>query len=174
MADDAKVADDVVKVDEDAQMAAVIEKLGKEKVDDYKAAWDMFDKEKKGEITAAEFDKILQQLDEKQSENQRKEVIKQLDKDGDGNITWLEFLNLMQEFEASALGANDEYKQAFDLADTNNDGKIDKDELKALFAQMGDALTDDQIQGMLTHADKDGDGNISFDEFIEMLNPNGV
>jgi len=134
----------------------------------------LFDKEKKGEITVSEFDKILQQLDEKQNESQRKEVIEHMDKDGDGNISWLEFLKLMQEIEASVPRKDDEYKQAFDMADTDKNGKIDKDELKALFAQMGEVLSDDEIQGMLTHADKDGDGNISFDEFIEMFNPNAA
>jgi len=163
--------DDEKKTEEE-QLEEISKKLGKDKVEEFKSAWCLFDSDSKGSITIEEFDKILHKLDESQTKEHREEVIKQMDKDGDGSISWLEFLKLMEEVEAATPAVahdNPEYKEAFNMADTDGNGLIDKAELKALFSQMGETLTDDEINGMLTAADKNGDGGISYKEFVEMF-----
>ncbi len=57
-------------------------------------------------------------------------------------------------------------KLLFAAMDVNNDGTLDKDELKAAFQALGFTwLQDKQVDGILKRADKDGNGVIDYEEF---------
>ena len=58
----------------------------------------------------------------------------------------------------------------FVVMDANNDGTLDKDELKAAFQKLGFTwLQDKQVDGIMNRADKDKNGVIDYDEFEEEL-----
>jgi calcium-dependent protein kinase len=51
--------------------------------------------------------------------------------------------------------------------DTNGDGKLQKDEVKAGYAEFfGRALTDEQVDAMYKQVDADGNGEIDYSEFV--------
>lgn len=65
-----------------------------------------------------------------------------------------------------------DYVKAFDAHDSNKDGKIDADELKAVLiaAGIGNGLTRHAwIKGVMAEMDKDCDGKISYKEFRAAL-----
>lgn len=62
----------------------------------------------------------------------------------------------------------EELRQVFKKYDANNDGKISSSELNAMIINLGQIATEDEIQKMILAADKDGDGFISLEEFIEI------
>lgn len=62
-----------------------------------------------------------------------------------------------------------EAKQAFDLCDINADGRIDKNELKRYFNNIGIPISDKEIDNMMHIADKDRSGYVEFEEFINMV-----
>ena len=51
--------------------------------------------------------------------------------------------------------------------DTDQDGVINRDELKMLLNGVGADLHDDVITEMMRLADADGDGNIDIEEFLK-------
>ena len=61
------------------------------------------------------------------------------------------------------------YKEAFDLIDVNKDGEITMDELKKFFFGLGEKLTDSDIQDMINEADFEGNGTITFESFVKLL-----
>lgn len=98
-----------------------------------------------------------------------KRVIAVLDKNKDGNISFLEFV---QGLNALSAGASNEEKLrfAFQIYDINNDGFISNGELFTVLKMMvGNNLNDVQLQQLVDRtiikADEDFDGKISFDEF---------
>ena len=58
----------------------------------------------------------------------------------------------------------------FDELDTNGNGQLDAEELQAVFAGVGKAISVGTIANMLRLADEDGSGAISFEEFTEIIN----
>ena len=61
------------------------------------------------------------------------------------------------------------YKEAFDLIDKNKDGEITLDELKKFFNGLKENISDADLQDMINEADIEGNGSITFDGFVSLL-----
>ena len=58
-----------------------------------------------------------------------------------------------------------ELRKAFDVMDANKDGFVTKDELKNLLKGLGEDVTDEVVDEMISIADTNGDGKVEFEEF---------
>merc|ERR1711964_955636 len=63
----------------------------------------------------------------------------------------------------------EEIKEAFDLFDTVGSGSIDPKELKAAMQSLGFEAKNQTIYQMISDLDRDGSGNIEFEEFLDMM-----
>ncbi|XP_068660551.1 calcium-binding protein CP1-like [Aristolochia californica] len=54
---------------------------------------------------------------------------------------------------------------AFDVLDSDRDGKISADDLKTFYSERANAATEDDIGSMITVADVNKNGYVEFDEF---------
>jgi len=67
----------------------------------------------------------------------------------------------------------EELKESFAIFDRNNSGKISVDELKKILESTGNLKNvpkaDEHVANMIKLVDKDGDGQINFSEFCEMM-----
>ena len=65
--------------------------------------------------------------------------------------------------------AREEMLKAFRLFDDDETGKISFRNLKRVAKELGENMTDDEIQEMIEEADRDGDGEISEEEFMRIM-----
>ena len=98
-----------------------------------------------------------------------KRVIAVLDKNKDGNISFLEFVQGLNSLSAGA-SQEEKLRFAFAIYDINGDGFISNGELFLVLKMMvGNNLNDVQLQQLVDRtiikADTDFDGKISFEEF---------
>merc|ERR1711990_1239111 len=87
-----------------------------------------------------------------------------LDEDGDGTIDFEEFMMLMSGKDAKA-----DMQKAFKLFDADGAGKISFKQLKAVATELGESMSDADLQGMMDEADTDGDGVINEAEFLAVM-----
>ena len=81
---------------------------------------------------------------------------------GTGTIELTEFINIIESRKES-IQLEDAMREAFDVFDQDQNGYIDRKELKSVMHRLGSDLTDDVIDKMIKDADKDGDGRIDFE-----------
>ena len=62
-----------------------------------------------------------------------------------------------------------EYKEAFDLFDREHTGLIGPDEIYSLLKNFGNPTPKKEINQLMSEFDEDGDGKLSFDEFVTFL-----
>ena len=55
------------------------------------------------------------------------------------------------------------------MFDKNKDGFVDAKELKKVTTTLGETLTNEEVDAFMAEADIDGDGRLSYDEFVKML-----
>jgi len=100
-------------------------------------------------------------------------VISVFDKNGDGKVSFYEFILGLSVLTDSA-NPEEKIKFAFQVYDSNNDGFISNGDLfNAMKLLVGDNLTDIQLQQVvdrtIIEADKDQDGKLSYEEFSEFV-----
>jgi len=61
------------------------------------------------------------------------------------------------------------FKAAYDSFDEDKSGSIDASELGALMKKLGENPTPAEVEAILTEFDSDGDGVISYEEFLGMI-----
>merc|ERR1712075_28026 len=95
-----------------------------------------------------------------------KKMISDIDKDGSGTIDFSEFLEMMTA-KMSEKDSKEQILKAFRLFDDDDTGKITFRNLKRVAKELGENMTDEELQEMIDEADRDGDGEINEDEFFK-------
>ena len=55
------------------------------------------------------------------------------------------------------------------MFDRNKDGFVDAKELKKVTTTLGQRLTNEEVEAFMREADIDGDGKLSYEEFVTMM-----
>ena len=63
----------------------------------------------------------------------------------------------------------EEMRKAFKLFLDGENDKIGLKELRRVAKELGENMTDDELQDMIDEADRDGDGEISEEDFIRIM-----
>ena len=92
----------------------------------------------------------------------------QIDSDGNGTIDFPEFLTMMAR-KMKDTDSEEEILEAFKVFDKDGNGFISAAELRHIMANLGEKLTDEEVDEMIREADIDGDGQINYEEFVKMM-----
>uniref|UniRef100_A0A2C9K1N0 EF-hand domain-containing protein n=1 Tax=Biomphalaria glabrata TaxID=6526 RepID=A0A2C9K1N0_BIOGL len=85
-----------------------------------------------------------------------------------GCIDFADFLTLMT-YKMSEKDSKEEILKAFRLFDDDETGKISFRNLKRVAKELGENMTDEELQEMIDEADRDGDGEINQEEFLRIM-----
>jgi calmodulin len=96
------------------------------------------------------------------------DMISEVDADGNGNIDFPEFLTLMAR-KMKDTDSEEEIMEAFKVFDKDGSGFISAAELKNIMTNLGEKLTDEEVDEMVREADVNGDGQIDYEEFVKMM-----
>ncbi|XP_022138814.1 calmodulin-like protein 8 [Momordica charantia] len=146
------------------------EGLAKEQMDELEEAFCLFDKNRDGCITPDELRTVMiRQLGLNPTEQELKDMIREVDADGNGTIEFGEFLTLMSKIMKEE--AEEKLKEAFKVFDKNQDGYISANELSHVHVMLnlGEKLTEEEVVQMIREADLDGDGRVNYDEFVKIM-----
>ncbi|XP_026864465.1 centrin-2 isoform X2 [Electrophorus electricus] len=97
-----------------------------------------------------------------------KKMIAEVDKDGTGKISFSDFLTIMTQ-KMAEKDSKEEILKAFRLFDDDETGKISFRNLKRVAKELGENLTDEELQEMIDEADRDGDGEVNQQEFLRIM-----
>lgn len=143
--------------------------LNEDELETFRQSFAMFDKDGSGWISAEELKVMLTKFGDEPTDKEMKAILERIDQNGDGRITFDEFVVVHKDRLGS--GEYDETEEdmmnAFKMLDTDGSGFIEVAELREVLRAQGVDLDDldESAASMLAEADEDGDGKIDFKEF---------
>ena len=135
---------------------------------EYQDAFEMFDKDKDGAITARELGNMMRSIGQNPTDEEVNAMIKEVDLNSDGKIELDEFITLMSR-NSPDTQTEDEVINAFRVFDKEGNGLIATAELKHIMMTIGDKMTEAEADEMIHEADIDDDGVINYEEFVRMM-----
>merc|ERR1719245_774840 len=142
--------------------------LTEEQKQEIKEAFDLFDTDGSGTIDSKELKVAMRALGFEPKKEEIRKMIDDIDKDGSGAIDFNEFLEMMTQ-KMSEKDSKEEILKAFRLFDDDETGFITLKNLRRVAKDIGENMSDEELQEMIDEADRDGDGQINEDEFLRIM-----
>jgi len=149
-------------------MNLVNENISMDFILEMKEAFQLFDKNGDGFISAKELGVLMRTLGRNPTEDEIMNIMNEIDVDHNGKLDFSEFTIMMKD-KLSGEDMEQEIKQAFRVFDRNGDGYISKSEFKHCMMHFGEKFTDDEVEEMMAEADANNDGKIDYTEFSQMI-----
>ncbi|XP_036743163.2 centrin-2 isoform X2 [Manis pentadactyla] len=142
--------------------------LTEEQKQEIREAFDLFDADGTGTIDVKELKVAMRALGFEPKKEEIKKMITEIDKEGTGKMNFSDFLTVMTQ-KMSEKDTKEEILKAFKLFDDDETGKISFKNLKRVAKELGENLTDEELQEMIDEADRDGDGEVNEQEFLRIM-----
>ena len=144
----------------------------KEELNELKKIFFAFDKNGDGKLSKEEFVTGLTNIDINFNLNLKEEeslnsLIKNIDSDNNGYITFEEFL--IASVNKEKILTENNLKMAFDVFDRDKNGCISHDELKYILGEYNPNAKEYLWKKMIQQIDSNKDGQISYEEFYNMM-----
>ncbi|GAB4842723.1 hypothetical protein Ancab_012698 [Ancistrocladus abbreviatus] len=129
----------------------------------------LIDRDGDGKITKCELEALFSRLGASPpSEEETAAIMREIDIDGDGCISFEEFEAISPAF--GPISDLVELQQTFEVFDANHDGKISAEELLKVFSAIGDEqCTLEDCKRMISSVDKNANGFVCFEDFARMM-----
>ncbi|TRZ17714.1 hypothetical protein HGM15179_009379 [Zosterops borbonicus] len=141
------------------------DQLTEEQIAEFKEAFSLFDKDGDGTITTKELGTVMRSLGQNPTEAELQDMINEVDADGNGTIDFPEFLTMMAR-KMKDTDSEEEIREAFRVFDKDGNGYISAAELRHVMTNLGEKLTDEEVDEMIREADIDGDGQVNYEDII--------
>lgn len=162
------------------------DQLTEEQIAEFKEAFSLFDKDGDGTITTKELGTVMRSLGQNPTEAELQDMINEVDADGNnkilvierfklfilliyfnfltgnGTIDFPEFLTMMAR-KMKDTDSEEEIREAFRVFDKDGNGFISAAELRHVMTNLGEKLTDEEVDEMIREADIDGDGQVNYE-----------
>merc|ERR1711881_74217 len=99
-------------------------------------------------------------------------MIKEIDTDGSGELEFQEFLDMMTA-RLTAKTPRSEIERVFKLFDNDRTGEISLDNLKRVASELGEEVSNEELQEMVQRNDVDKDGAWTLDDFYAVMTKKG-
>lgn len=143
--------------------------LTEETKDEVREAFELFDSSNTGVVERRELKVMMRALGFEPRKEQLNRVLLQSGITPKANqIRFQEFLNLISQL-MNERDIQDEMMKAFELFDVDKTGKISLDNLRTVAEQLGEKMTDGELEEMIREADLDKDGFVNDTEFIRIM-----
>jgi len=142
--------------------------LSEKQMGEIKDAFTMFDHDGDGTISASELKSVMMNIGVYSTDEDIKDMVKEVDEDESGELEFPEFVQLMTR-KISGAEVSNELLEAFRYFDKDGDGTISASEIRSVMDALGEDLSDTDIEEMIAEADRKGLGGVTYEDFVKMI-----
>ena len=142
--------------------------MSEDQKQELREAFDLFDADKTGTIDLHELKVLMRALGFDVKKTDVIKMVHEVDPSNVGAVDYEQFLEIMSERYAER-DPEEEIKKAFTLFDDDHTGRITLKNMKRVARELGENLSEEELQAMIDEFDRDQDGEISAEEFMYIM-----
>ena len=147
-----------------------IERLSEQEICELHEAFNIFDVESDGSIGAKQLIILMNALKQYPTQQEIEKILSEFNIDINGQIYFNQFLKIMAKRLKNIKEDEDKYlKSLFSSLDRNKNGLISIHEIRYIVTHSRENISQNDIEIIMKEADTDGDGLISFEEFLTIM-----
>ncbi|KAI9295190.1 calcium ion binding, calmodulin [Neoconidiobolus thromboides FSU 785] len=138
-----------------------------QEIEDIREAFGYYDRDRDGFISVQDLGTVMRSLGQTPSDNDVQNLISQLNQ-SNGLINFEQLVAIMEENKKNT-STEEQIMDAFKVFDKEGKGLIPTQELKHVLTSLGEKLSDQEAEDMISEADRDNSGFIDYSAFVSML-----
>ncbi|XP_076442970.1 calmodulin-like [Babylonia areolata] len=142
--------------------------LTEEQVAEFREAFLMLCKEKKGPLTVRRLGRVMRLLGLNPTDRDLHDMIDEIDPKGKGILDYAEFLRVMRRRTLDAE-TTEQLQEAFRVLDKDGDGYLTVGELRQAMTTRGDRMSQEEVEDMMRQLDLQGHGRVSCEDFVKIV-----
>ncbi|KAH8355537.1 calmodulin-beta [Drosophila serrata] len=135
---------------------------------DLEIAFSLFDEADDKVIPIQHLPHLMRSVACHPTELEMQHILNEIDPDGIGELYLSDFLYIMSQKYAT-MTTEDEIIGAFRVFDKEGTGFIPESEFRHIMKNMGEQMTDDEVDQIVLDADANVEGNIDYVRFVAMM-----
>ncbi|KAF0700560.1 Aste57867_8896 [Aphanomyces stellatus] len=144
------------------------QELSEEQRKELVEAFDLFDTNKSGSVDYYELKVMMRALGFDVKKQEVVKMVEEVDIHRTGRVHLEDFMEIMRR-KITSRDPDEEILKAFSLFDDDKTGEISLKNMRRIAKDMGENLTDDELQAMIDEFDSNQDGVITQDEFLAIM-----
>lgn len=140
-----------------------------QQIETFKDIFSRFDKDGDGTLATKYVGTIMRSLGQSPTEEELHYIICKVDEDRSGYMDFSEFVGMMANHMKDEMDTKEDICKAFKVFDEKGTGTIPIAELRYVLTNMGEALTEEEVDEMIKQADINKDGKVHYVEFVEKM-----
>ena len=144
------------------------ENLTESQIAEFREAFSLFDRDGDGTVDTKELGTVMRSLGQNPTQTELEDMVREVDADGSGDIDFSEFLQMMSR-KMKDTDCEEEIREAFRVFDKDGNGYITTEELRHVMTTLGEVMSNEEVDEMISEADVDGDGQVNYEEFVKMM-----
>eukprot|EP00483_Globobulimina_turgida_P001995 UN01997 len=133
--------------------------------EEVKECFDLFDRTGSGKIVVDMLGRIIRSVGQTPSNAEVADYIKEIDSDSAGTFDYASLVALLERHWKPPADA-DQVIEAFKIFDPDGTGMISSNEMRTVMTNLGEKLTNEEVNAMLKEADPQNSGKINYAEFV--------
>lgn len=150
-----------------------VKQLTEEQKEEIDNAFLLFDKDKSGSIDVNELKDAMKALGIFLKKEEVRQKMTKVDKDGSGAIDKEEFMALMAE-QIESRNQEEELRKVFRIYDDDDNGLITSGNLFRCAGDLGETVTQEEVEMMIEMGDRESRGGINHEDFITLMKEVGL
>ncbi|EDV99278.1 calmodulin [Drosophila grimshawi] len=134
----------------------------------FKTAFQILAFDNDDRVTVKDLENALRALGRQPTEKELQLIISDVDYDGNGFVEYDAFVRLLI-YRMSYPPDEDALRETFRIFDKDNTGFIGVAQIRLVMMDLNQHLTTEECEEMIRPHDEDGDGKLSYEEFVLMM-----
>ncbi|KAG0297973.1 hypothetical protein BGZ98_000350 [Dissophora globulifera] len=144
--------------------------ISEDQINEFREGFSLFDRKGNGTIESSSLGDLLRALGQNPTQSQVRDLVAEADPSGTHIISFDTFLKvLMRPDGFKPAGTYQEFINGFKVFDKEGNGYISVGELRYVLTNLGEKLTDGEVDELLKGVEVDKSGKVNYEDFVKMI-----